>query len=206
MEESRPLERPAEIYRPFTDPEREVLSEFVENVRNLGKMSFFEQVPSGTRSEMEEPNDEAVRAAITAFRQIYTKTEPTSAAVALNILERSIRARKGAQQAHARAAIKELRHWLTEIVDRGIGLGIVFERPGGSDPVPPLKILDTYFHGRYLHSRNAKSKLARELDQLGPWSRYTLFSVMWKLTQAYWVIANVAELALQVPSPDLAAA
>jgi hypothetical protein len=187
MEESRPLERPAEIYRPFTDPEREVLSEFVENVRNLGKMSFFEQVPksasitydeSGTRSEMEEPNDEAVRAAITAFRQIYTKTEPTSAAVALNILERSIRARKGAQQAHARAAIKELRHWLTEIVDRGIGLGIVFERPGGSDPVPPLKILDTYFHGRYLHSRKceiqagARAGPTGTMESLHPFQRH----------------------------------
>jgi hypothetical protein len=118
-------------------------------------MSFFDQVPksasitydqNGTKSEMEEPDDEAVRAAITAFRQIYTKSEPTSAAVALNVLERSIRARKGPQQAQARAAIKELRDSLNEIVDRGIGLGIVFERPSGSDPVPPLKILDTYFH------------------------------------------------------------
>lgn len=208
MEEAQPLARPAEIYEPFTAEEREVLSTFVGNVRSLGKMRFFDQVPksasitydaTGTRAEMVDPEDEAVRAAITLFRQIYTETEPASAAAALKILKRQIRGRPGPSQADALQAIKELRSWLNEILERGIGLGIVFERPTGSDPITPRKILDAYFHGHYLHSGN-KTKLARELDQLEPWARYTFYSVMWKLTRAYWVIANVAELALRTPA------
>lgn len=209
MEQTRPLERPAEVYEPFTAPEREVLGTFVGNVRSLGKMRFFEQVPksasitydnTGPRAEMVEPEDEAVRAAITLFRQIYTSTEPASAAAALKILKRRVRGRPGPYQAEALEAIKELRSWLNEILDRGIGLGIVFERPSGSDAITSRRILDAYFHGHYLHSGN-KTKLAQELDQLEPWARYTFYSVIWKLTRAYWVIANVAELALQTPAP-----
>lgn len=208
MQQGQPLERPAEVYQPFTAEEREVLSTFVGNVRSLGKMRFFDQVPksasisyddASSRAEMIEPEDEAVRAAITLFRQIYTSAEPASAAAALKILKRRIRGRSGPYQAEALEAIKELRSWLNQILERGIGLGIVFERPTGPDPITPRRILDAYFHGHYLHSGN-KTTLARELDQLQPWPRYTFYSVMWKLTRAYWVIANVAELALQTPA------
>jgi hypothetical protein len=208
MHQASPLEQPAEVYEPFTDQEREVLNTFVGNVRSLGKMRFFDQVPktasvtydsAGARPEMVEPEDEAVRAAITLFRQIYTSTEPASAAAALKILKRRIRGRPGPHQTEALAAVKELRSWLHEILEHGIGLGIVFERPSGSDPITPRRILDAYFHGHYLHSGN-KTRSARELDQLQPWARYTFCSVLWKLTHAYWVIANVAELALQTPA------
>jgi hypothetical protein len=208
MPESPPLERPAEIYRPFTDEEREVLSTFVANVRHLAKMRFFEQVPNsasvthdarGARADMAEPDDEAVRAAVTAFRQIYTESEPTSAAATLNLLKRSVRARSGPNRDEALAAIRELRDWLQELLNCGIGLGIVFDNGTRQRQIDPRTILDTYFHGHYLHSGNEKSQLARLLDGLEPWARYTLYSVMWKLTQAYYVIANGAELALQTP-------
>jgi hypothetical protein len=206
MESSGPLDRPAEIYAPFSADDRETLTAYVANVRDLGAMRFFDQVPktasitydeTGARAEMAAPDEQDLRAAITAFRQIYVKDEPTSAARALNILKRSIRARGGPGREEALAAISGLRAALSEITQRGIGLGIVIERPDQSDRITPWKILDTYFHGRYIHSDTRKARLARELDQLDPWARYTLYSVMWRLTRAYWVIANVAELALQ---------
>src|SRR5437763_976670 len=115
---SGPLDRPADIYQPFTDEERDVLGAYLTNVRNLGQMSFYKQIPdkasltwagAGVLPEMDEPNDEAVRAAVTTFRQIYTPTEPSSAAVVLNILKRSIRARNAPERDEALAAIKELR-------------------------------------------------------------------------------------------------
>jgi GH25 family lysozyme M1 (1,4-beta-N-acetylmuramidase) len=62
------------------------LTDFVTNVRRLGRMWFFEKVPksasitynaSGACTDMADPDDEAVRAAVTAFRQIYRSSQPT---------------------------------------------------------------------------------------------------------------------------------
>jgi hypothetical protein len=183
---------------------------FVADVRRLGKMRFFDQVPTsaslnwgaeGARATMDEPDDEAVRAAVSAFRQIYASDEPTSVARTLSILKRSVRARGGADRDDALEAIRDLKMWLTEILDHGIGMGITFDDGQHQDRVDARRILDTYFHGKYLHSGNAKTALARRLDDLEPWPRYTLYSVMWKLTRAYWIIASVAELALLTPEP-----
>ncbi len=206
MAEKSILDHPGDIYQPFTDAERKALSEYVENVRRLGKMRFFDQVPKkasityqddgGTNVDMNEPDDEAIRAAVTAFRQVYNSNEPISASFTLNSLKRSVRAHGGPHQAEALRRLKELREWVGEILDRGIGLGIVFDNGKTEQRISPRVLLDTYFHGRYLHSGNDKAELAERLDALNPWARYTLYSVIWKLTRAYWVIANVAELAV----------
>jgi hypothetical protein len=209
MGKSGPLDRPADIYRPFTDEEREVLSAYVANVRDLGTMRFYEQIPrnasftwdgKGAHVDMAEPDPQDLRAAVAAFRQIYTHTEPTSAVRVLNILKRSIRGRNAPRRDEALAALKELREWPGEILDRGIGLGIAFDNGKTAQGIDPRKILDAYFHGQYIHSGNQKTKLAKQLDDLQPWPRYTLYTVMGQLTQAYWVIANVAELALKTPA------
>ncbi|HEX3804789.1 MAG TPA: hypothetical protein VHV75_18335 [Solirubrobacteraceae bacterium] len=210
MSRKPPLERPADIYGPFTAAERTTLMTFVADVRRLGKMRFFDQVPrsaslnwgaEGPQATMDEPDDEAVRAVVSAFRQIYASDEPTSAARTLSILKRSVRARSGADQADALEAIRDLKMWLNEILDYGIGMGISFDDGQHQDRVDAKRILDTYFHGKYLHSGNAKAALARRLDNLEPWPRYTLYRVMWKLARAYWIIANVAEFALLTPEP-----
>jgi hypothetical protein len=127
------LDRSADIYRPFTDEEREILSACVANVRDLGKMRFYDQIPlnasftwdgKGAHADMAEPDPQDLRAAVAAFRQIYTHTEPTSAVRVLNIVKRSIRERNALGRDEALAALKELREWPGEILDRGIGLGI----------------------------------------------------------------------------------
>ena len=56
-----------------------------------------------------------------------------------------------------------------------------------------------YFHGKYLHSGNPKSELARQLDELQPFPQMTLYSVMLKLRNVYWVAANVVDRILAAP-------
>src|SRR5689334_6080494 len=93
------LDAPKSIYRPFSRPESDVLRGFVENVRRLGTMRFFKEVPqqatqtigdNGMLSKMDEPDDEAVRAAITQFRQIYDHNEPNSFQHAMKVLKQSV--------------------------------------------------------------------------------------------------------------------
>jgi hypothetical protein len=202
------LAQPKEVYRPFTVEESALLNGFVASVRRLGRMRFFDQVPTtasqhwdgaGIRGEMKEPDDEAVQAAIGAFRPIYKASEPQSAAAILNILKRSVRARAGDRRDDSLEEIASLRKWQQDELKAGIGLGITFEYPTHQHRVDPAAILDAYFHGQYLHYANDKSQLASRLDGLDPWPRYTLYTVMGKLTRVYWVIANVVELILKEP-------
>jgi hypothetical protein len=203
-----PLAKPTEVYRPFTPSESELLRGYVASVRRLGRMRFFEQLPKtasqhwddeGIRGEMQEPDDEAVQAAIGAFRPIYKRNEPQSAGAILKLLKRSVRARDGAKRKDALEAIASLAEWQQHELKAGIGLGIRFEYPTREEQVDPAKILDAYFHGQYLHNANDKTQLARRLDELDPWPRYTLYTVMGRLTRVYWVIANVVDLILNDP-------
>jgi hypothetical protein len=81
------LDTPQSIYRPFSGKESDVLRAFVENVRRLGAMRFFKEVPqqatqfignNGMLSEMDEPDDEAVRAAIRSSGRSTTTRNPTA--------------------------------------------------------------------------------------------------------------------------------
>ncbi|MFA4927963.1 MAG: hypothetical protein WC558_05565, partial [Patulibacter sp.] len=98
------LDRPAEVYRAFSADEVKILRAFVDDVRRLGKMRFFDQIPktmsyffdgSTATSEMLHPDDEDTRAAITQFRQIYNSQEPTSFRAAFKVLKRSAHEQDG---------------------------------------------------------------------------------------------------------------
>lgn len=78
------------VYRPFTKAKSRALRGFVQDARRLGSMRFFKEVPTrasltfdnesglGLIGTMQEPEDEALRAAITQFRQLYDHNEPRS--------------------------------------------------------------------------------------------------------------------------------
>jgi hypothetical protein len=87
-----------------------------------------------------------------------------------------------------------------EAVDAGIGLGIVFEHGDTLQPISPRDIIDAYFHDHCLHGRNEKSEFSRRLDDLQPWPSYTLYNVMLRLRNVYWVAANVVDLVRAEPS------
>jgi len=203
------LDRPQGAYRPFSRLESDLLRGFVENVRRLGQMQFFKEVPAtatqrmkpdGWESEMREPDDEALRAAITQFRHVYAHNEPHSFQKAMNLLKRSAHEHGGSE----RDAVIELLEGHLEAernaVKKAAVMGIVFERPSGTEAIDTRKIIDAYFHGYYLHSGNEKSALAKELDRLQPWPRYTMYRAMLLLLNVYWPAANAAQRVLDVPA------
>lgn len=203
------LDDPESIYRPFTREESAVLRGFVADVRRLGSMRFFTEVPQtatqrigadGMASEMDEPDDEAVRAAITQFRQIYNSHEPQSLKRAIDVLKASANDKDGPRRDEAIALLRGHQDAAKKAVDMGIGLGIGFESLDGVENVGPRKIIDAYFHGHYLHSGNEKSELAEKLDGLQPWPRYTLYTVMGRLQSVYWQAANAVDRVLAHPS------
>ena len=149
------------------------------------------------RAEMAEPDDEAVRAAVTLFRQLYSPSEPSSFNA---VLKRSAHEHGGARRDETIAALDEHISSARDAVNAGIGVGIVFERGDEQQPIGPREIIDAYVHGHYLHARNDKSDLARRLDGLQPWARYTLYTVMLALRNVYWVAANVVDRVLAEPA------
>jgi hypothetical protein len=199
-----PLAKPLQIYRPFTRRETRTLREYVANVRELAEMRFFKQVPhrftfaGAVPFAMDEPDGEDVRAAAALFRQIYTPSEPTSVRVVLNILKKSTHERGGPLRDDAISELRDLRSWTEEILNEGIGFGIVFDHGYHQSRVKPAEILDAYFHGRYMHSGNDLTEVVRRLDEVGL-PRFTLYNVMRDLTKAYYVIANVVDRVLSVP-------
>ncbi len=185
-----------------------MLRGFVENVRRLGGMRFFDEVPTtatqrmkpdGWESEMNEPDDEALRAAITQFRHIYNHNEPHSFQKAMKLLKRGAHELGGPDRD---AAIDQLDGHLEaecNAIRRASVMGIVFERPSGSETIDTRAIIDAYFHGYYLHSGNEKSALAKDLDQLQPWPRYTMYNAIHFSSGVYWNAANAAQRVLDVP-------
>src|ERR1700755_375909 len=138
------LDEPQSIYRPFTAKEAGVLRGFVEDVRRLGGMRFFKEVPQrasqlfgaeGMTGMMEEPADEAVRAAITQFRQIYDHKEPHSFDRAIKVLKRSAHDLDGPDTKAALALLDDHLEAAREAVKMGVGIGIEFETPEGGVPI-----------------------------------------------------------------------
>lgn len=171
-------------------------------------MRFFKQVPTnasikwdenGLRGEMEEPDDESIRAAVTAFRQIYNPQEPTSVKRVMDVLSQSAHEHNGPRRDETIMAVRELRKCTRDAVSRGIGMGIVFDSGTSQRSVDPAAIVDAYFHGRYLHSGNELADEVRRLDDIGPWARFTLYHVMFESTRSYCVVANIVDRILEVP-------
>jgi hypothetical protein len=202
------LDRPQAVYRPFSRPESDLLRGFVANVRRLAHMRFFTEVPmtatqrltslGGMEGEMEEPDDEALRAAITQFRHIYAHNEPHSFQKAMALLKRSAHERGGAEREEAIELIDGHLEAERKAIKKATVFGIVFERPSGAEAVDTRVIVDAYFHGQYLHSGNDKSRLVKELDELQPWPRYTMYTVMLMLRNVYWNAANAVQRVLEI--------
>ncbi len=170
-------------------------------------MRFFDQVPSqftafggadGATATMVEPDRQDARAAVALFRQIYTPSEPTSAAVVLNVLKRSAAARDGPLRDPAIAELKSLRTWTTDLLAAGTGIGVSVYSGDVEKSISPAQILDAYFHGDYLHSGNARREMVERLDDVGV-PRFEFYNVLRELTKVYYVVANVVDRVLAVP-------
>ncbi|MGH2878796.1 MAG: hypothetical protein ACRDK4_04215 [Solirubrobacteraceae bacterium] len=183
------------VYRPFTNAESRALRGFVQDARRLGSMRFFKEVPTrasltfdnesglGLIGTMQEPEDEALRAAITQFRQLYDHNEPRSFNKTISLLKRSAHEHSGNRRDEAINALDEFIEASHQAM-AGIGMAIVFENPesGEQRRMTAEKIIDAYLHGKYLHSGNDKSKVADDLDGIPVMSRLTFYSVMLNLS------------------------
>jgi hypothetical protein len=198
------LRQPRRVYRPFTRDETRILRNYVSNARELAEMRFFKQVPNSftvageVPFSMDEPDSQDTRAAMALLRQLYTPSEPTSAAVVLNLLKKSAHEHGGPSRDAAISELRDLGSWTREIVAAGTGIGIVFDHGETQRPIRPAEILDAYFHGKYLHGGNDLSDVVLQLDEIGV-PRFTLYNVMRELARAYYVVANVVGLVLAVP-------
>lgn len=83
-------------------------------------------------------------------------------------------------------------------IDAGIGIGIVFDHGSHQEKVNVRAIIDAYFHGKYVHRGNSKTDLARRLDDLGPWGRLTLYTVMLQVRNVYVMAGSAAARVLGV--------
>lgn len=189
------LARTADVFRPFSETELEVLRGFVAHVQRLAGMRFFDQVPetaaikasaTGLTTTMAEPDDEDFRAAITQFRQVYNHNEPLSFRRALEVMKRSVNERDSQLRSEAMRELQTLESSEKTILRDGFGLAIELN----GERQTPRAIIDAYFNGRYLHSDPRKVQRAQLLDAIGPFGRFTLYATVDRVTtRVYWPAA-----------------
>lgn len=108
------------------------------------------------------PDQEAVKAVIGDFRQLWTDHRPTSAMSVLKILRGSAKRRGSAAGAELVSQLEVFRRRLLErkSVDPG-GKMLVEGEFGESREIAPEEIIDSWLNGEYLHDDLEKA------DQLG---------------------------------------
>jgi hypothetical protein len=203
----------AEIYEPFDLLETKRLRTYVQDVADLITSSFF-QTGSQTltlsfsmghplTTRLDYPGEEAVRAVVGLFRQLYNRHEPTSFGQTLKLLRRHVRGDDAPYRDAALTELKELRRWEREALRPRIGLTWTHLRPdrtvASREEFTPEILIDLFLHGHYLHKGNAKS------DKLDDWpladaARQSFFGAMTALTQVYSTGANVVREVLNVPA------
>jgi hypothetical protein len=204
MSES-PLERAAEIYAPFDAGETARLRQYVEDVQDLAASSFFKNPGQKVtlswsdddrtlRTELDYAGEEAVRAVVPLFRQLYNPTEPTSYVQVLKLLSRHVKARESALQADAIEALRDLRRGQQQILTQPMGQIVM-----NAEELTPAALVDLFLHGHYLHKGNEKS------EKLAQWPvtdllRHSFFTTMLQLRNLYWIGRNVVLRVLAEPS------
>lgn len=203
----------AEIYAPFDERQTRRLRQYVADVEELVESAFFQpgeqtltlsaEMGGPLQSTLVYPGEEAVRAVVGLFRQLYNHREPTSYNQTLKLLGRHVHDRGGPHRDAASAELKALRECEKDALRPSIALKWQHCRPDGSvayyEDLTPEVLIDLFLHGHYLHKENEKS------DKLDAWplthvAQQSFFGAMGSLSQVYWVGANVVREILKVPN------
>jgi hypothetical protein len=203
----------ADIYTPFGAQETRRLRGYIADVEELVGSTFFQpgeqkltlsaELGGPLRSSLTYPGEEAVRAVVGLFRQLYNHHEPTSYHQILKLLSRHAHERGSEHRDAAVAELKALREWEKEALRPTIALKWQHARPDGSiaheEDLTPEVLIDLFLHGKYLHKGNDKS------DKLDAWPyahllQQSFFGAMIALSQVYWVGRNVVAQVVTVPS------
>lgn len=204
-------------FSPFTDHELWVLDRFRRKVGELNGSVFaesktslkMESIPGATylggpawQVKAEGPSQEAVRAVVLAFRQLFTNSNETSAARVMNILslsgQRSETAAGKEVIAFVRALKRDMKKRLAH--DRR---GVFLEESGSGELVErtPGEIVDIWLNGEYFHDDR---DLANQLDPPGHMS-YEMMQMSLQMTIRdfirYWdALGQLVTLALSEPA------
>jgi hypothetical protein len=203
----------AEIYAPFDAQETRRLQGYMTDVEQLVGSKFFQpgeqkltlsaEMDGPLQSSLTYPGEEAVRAVVGLFRQLYNHHEPTSYHQILKLLSRHAHERGSEHRDAAVAELKALREWEKEALRPTIALKWEHARPDGSiayeEDLTPEVLIDLFLHGKYLHKGNEKS------DKLDAWPlahvlQQSFFGTMIALSQVYWVGRNVVAQVVTGPS------
>ena len=121
------LARPRDIYAPFNARELRRLRRFLNRVEALHTSSFFAHPAYQMKGELslatgivenvrvDSPGEEAVRAVMPMFRELYTDSNPTSAVAVLRLLDGHVRMLGSSLTIQAR---DELQAWKDDLVNR----------------------------------------------------------------------------------------
>jgi hypothetical protein len=202
------LHHAAEAYTPFSDEEVRRLERFTDRVRALGNSSFFEHPGHRMKAtftqgyvfdvRVDSPGEEAVRAVMPLFRELYTDENPTSARAVLNILRRHARARGTVASKAVLREMESLRNALTE--RKQSDPRAAFLEEGREGPRPPREIIDVWLNGEYFHFDEPKAvELAEGGGAVEP-MRMILHSAVRDFAQVWKHIAVRVEAALDEES------
>lgn len=203
----------AEIYSPFDARETQRLRTYVADVEELVGSAFFQpgeqkltlsaEMGGPLQSTLVYPGEEAVRAVVGLFRQLYNHHEPTSYHQIIKLLSRHAHEHGSEHRDAAVAELKALREWEKDALRPTTALTWHHARPDGTiayeEELTPEVLIDLFLHGKYLHKGNEKS------DKLDAWplthvAQQVFFSAMTALSQVFWVGRNVIVEVLKVPA------
>jgi hypothetical protein len=200
-----------EAFAPFDAAETRRLRRFANRVEQLRGSSFFEtpghQITATYAGgglfniRAESAGDEAVRAVIGLFRELYTDSEPTSAMSALKLLESH--ARSAGRDRNERL-IEQLRALRTAIKARRQqdprGVFLEEQADGGTAAVPPDQIIDMWLYGEHLHYDPAKADRIEEHEGITEMLRFSLESAIRDFTDFWGKIAELAAAVIDTPA------
>jgi hypothetical protein len=203
--EASPLRYPAEIYAPFDEGEVFWLRTYVRLVTELTDSSFFNtakdmsltigaETGSPLSEELEYPGEEAVRAIVGPFRQLYNHNERSSFDAVLGILSHRVRERPSPRQRAALDDLRGLKKWKKQALrHQGFAMNLSGWRPG------PRDIIDLFFNALYFHPDHEKARVLTG-DVPEAVLRFEFLTTVQVLTKAFVVGRQAVQLALDEPS------
>lgn len=204
------LAQPGDIYTPFSTLEVRRLQRYVDRVNQLRESSFFEHPGHRMKGTLvgvgvvqnlrvDSPGEEAVRAVVGLFRELYVDSNETSAKAVLGILDRHARLRRCALATQAREELRTFRDRLTNRKLKDPYGVYLEEEPSGSALVerPPSQIVDLWLNGEYLHYDLEKADQLGELEPATEMMRMTLHSAIRDYAREWSAIARFTAVALR---------
>ncbi|HEV3000031.1 MAG TPA: hypothetical protein VGW75_04755 [Solirubrobacteraceae bacterium] len=207
------MEHASVIYSPFSVVETARLRQFVADVEELAASTFFEN-PGGKitiragidqtlTTQFNYAGEEAVRAVVGLFRQLYSHNEPTSFHAICQLLADHVRERGSELMREALDALNEYRELERRILkgEGEIAMQMTRRHTDGTETterLTPRLLIDLFLHGHYLHKGNAKS------DKLAQWpipdmAKHVFFGAITRLRNLWWAGRNAVRRILSCP-------